>query len=219
MDCEDAGMTERSQCGCANDGLAMDATSGVTPPLLPTLVMALVLGAASLFCREPEVPAPAPTTLAARIASAPATLVSEAVPATPFVPAALTFPRQFPLMVAAHVAAPVQGTPPVQGTVAAPAVAQHRPSGPRVAALRRPAPAKAIAAPAAAQHADPVGTVAQAEVPVEAGGLLPDLALPFAPAIRAVGRARDFVGVQGAAARTQASALGGAVVDFVGTLR
>lgn len=191
----------------------MDATSGVTPPLLPTLVMALVLGAASLLCREPEVPAPAPTALAARIASAPATLVSEAGPATPFVPAALTFPSQFPLMVAAHIAAPVQGA------AAAPALAQHRPPGPRVAALRRPAPVKAIAAPAAAQHADPVGTVAQAEVPAEADGLLPDLALPFAPAIRAVGRARDFVGVQGAAARTQASALGGAVVDFVGSLR
>ncbi|MCJ2080904.1 hypothetical protein [Methylobacterium sp. J-090] len=199
-------MTERNQCGCADEGLGMDATSGVTPPLLPTLLMALVLGAGSLLCREPDAPAPAPTALAAQIASAPATLVAEAVPTTPFVPAALAFPRQFPLAVAAQAGAPM------------PVIAQHRPAGPRVASLRRVAPPKAAVAPEI-PRVDPVASVARAEVPVEADDFLPDLALPFAPAIQAVGRARDFVGVQGAAARTQASALGGAVVDFVGTLR
>lgn len=203
-------MTERSQCGCANEGLAMDATSGVTPPLLPTLVVALVLGAASLLCRDADAPAPAPTALAARIASAPATLVSEAVPTTPFVPAALAFPHQFPLVVAVQTTAPAQAAAPV------PAVAQHRPAGPRVATLRRVPPTQA--APEI-PRADPVTSVVRAEAPVEADGVLPDLALPFAPVIEAVGRAHDFVGAQGAAARTQASALGGAVVDFVGTLR
>ncbi|KQP08584.1 hypothetical protein ASF28_20735 [Methylobacterium sp. Leaf99] len=214
MDCEDAGMTERNQCGCADEGLGMDATSGVTPPLLPTLLMALVLGAGSLLCREPDAPAPAPmaaprtvisTTMAPRIVAAPAIQVAEAAP--PFVPAALAFPRQFPIVVAA---------------ASMTAVAQHRPAGPRVAALRRAAPAKThIAEAAEVPRADPVASVAQVEAPApaEADDLLPDLALPFAPAIRAVGRARDFVGIQGAAARTQASALGGAVVDFVGTLR
>jgi hypothetical protein len=208
----------------------MDATSGVTPPLLPTLLVALVLGAASLICREPDAPAPVPATaisitLAPRSAEA-SEATATAMAAENFLPATLAFPRQFPLVMAAQAPVPPQAAAP----------GPHRPAGSRVATLRRTAPAKAAPAAEAlhgqAAQADPIPHVATVEakrvsggaVPAASGDLLPDLslpdlALPFAPAIQAAGRARDFVGAQSTAARTQATALGGAVVEFVEALR
>lgn len=227
-------MTVRNHCGSVDEGLSMDATSGVTPPFLPTLFVALLLGAASLVCRESDTPAPDPTTsisttLAPRSATAPvatiaAGMVDEAEAAVTFVPAALAFPRQFPLVLATQVAAAQTATPQ---TATPQVVAQgpHRPAGPRIATLRRSAAGKTthVAEPprGEAPQADPIPHVAKAET---SGDVMPDLsppdfALPFAPAIQTVGRVRDFVGVQGAAARTQVTALGGAVVEFVEALR
>lgn len=207
-------MTVRNHCGSTDEGLGMDATSGVTPPFLPTLLVALMLGAASLLCREPEVSAPVPataisTTLAPRNIVEP---VATGSIAEAFVPATLAFPRQFPLVLTAQAVAPPQASP-------------RRPAGPRVATLRRMAPAKAPApAPAEAVHgeADPIPHVAGIDAMPDASPSdlsLPDLALPFAPAIQAAGRVRDFVGGQGVAARTRAAALSGAVVEFVEALR
>lgn len=172
-------------------------------PFLPTLATALVLGAASLLCREPAPAAPV-------------------VPA----PAASVEPRAF------HAAAPVEAALP--RPPAAIAFAQFPPSlvlpEARIAAAPHPAARIATAATAATlrractaprcaegppRRPDPFAEAVR-PAPVEAeaevrDGLLPDLALPFAPAARVVGEAAAYV-------RTGAAALGGSVVMLVDRL-
>lgn len=222
-DCGDAGMTVRHHCGSVDEGLSLEATSGVTPPLLPTLVVALVLGAASLLCREPDAPtSTAPTTaisttLAPRSVAEPRSVVEPVTTgsiAETFVPATLAFPRQFPLVLTAQAVAPPQAS-------------ARRPAAPRVATLRRTPPAKppvpAEAVRGEAAPADPIAGIDTASRGASDDSMpnwsLPDLALPFAPAIETAGRVRDFVGGQGAMARTQATALSVAVVEVVEALR
>lgn len=192
---------------------------GVTPPLLPTLVMAAILGAASYFCHEPTAvvtPAPVPATA---VAAAPAS-VAEA----PFVPASLAFPLQFPQT-------PVPMIAVAEAEVARP-VAAHRATRPaRVAAPRREVPRVVAKAPDATPIPSPASApdrplpFAAEETTVASSdeGLLPAIALPFAPTIRVVTQASAaagaFVGAQGASLNAGATSLGSAVSGWVGHLR
>ncbi|NEU13377.1 hypothetical protein G3T14_14735 [Methylobacterium sp. BTF04] len=206
-------MAARNRCSAEADALRSEATAGVTPPLLPTLVVAVVLAAASFYC---EVPATHPTTpapaLAVRMSAATLSPAAEAPVVTPFVPAALTFPLQFPIVVAAHAEGATRQI--------ALQVPPHRPAGPRIATVRRPVPTKIAPADSAV-----VGSAAVEPVSIDASagpetdeGVLPSLALPFAPTIRAATRAATFVGVQSAAVGAEAASLGEAMAGIVNRL-
>ena len=168
---------------------------GVTPPLLPTLAMAVILGAASYLCHEPAAVAPPASVPATALAAAP-----EATAEAPFIPAPLAFQTQFPLVVA-------QAEPAIQARKAV-----ARPA--RIAAPRRPEPPRvATKAPLAAEKTPqvfekalpfvPEAEVSQAAAETDGGLLpavalpdvtLPDVALPFAPTIRAFSRASAAAG-------------------------
>lgn len=179
------------------------ASRGVTPPLLPTLMMAVILGAASYFCHEPAaVQAPAPV-LATAVASAPV-----ATAEAPFIPAPLAFQTQFPMIVLA------QAEP-------APAAQAHKAARPaRIAAARRVESPRAVTRtldkgpdrapstpdkplPFAAEDAP--GTVAASDEGVLPDIAPPEIALPFAPTIRAV--------TQAGVAASQVGAAAGAYMD------
>ncbi len=193
---------------------------GVTPPLLPTLMMAAILGAASYFCHEPvTVEAPAPV-LATAVAAAP-----EAVVDAPFIPASLAFQTQFPMIVGAKVQLQAEATPVLQ-----PHKAPARPA--RLAAPRRAEPARVVAKvvqdkatpvadrplPFAAEADETPESVAAAD-----DGVLPMIALPFVPTIRAVTQASAaagaFVGAKGVALGAETANLGAAMTGWVGGLR
>lgn len=206
-----------------------DAASGTTLPFLPTLATAVAIAALSLLCREPSAPAAGAASVpvqAVLAEAAPAPLIDalsfrppvagdgseEAVRA----PAALAFAQAYPLL------------PCEPRVAAAPARA------PRLAAAARRMPCSACSeaaprrsdAPPATRAAEAPAAIqapAAVQAPVDAEDamqheetLLPRLALPFAPAVRAVDRAFDraagFV-------RTGASALGGSVSVVVDRLR
>lgn len=218
---------------------------GVTPPLLPTLAMAAILGAASYLCQEPAIVAPA-SVPATAVAAAP-----EATAETPFIPAPLAFQAQFPLVIVAQAEPTAQAhrTGPRPARLAAP----RRFENPRLAVAK-----VAATADKASQGSDkasqgsekvpqafarpPQGRekalpfVAEAEVSHAAAegdegvlpgiGLpdvtLPDIALPFAPTIRAVTQAGAaagaFMGAKTAAAGTFVSAQGAALGAGTATL-
>ncbi|KQU29329.1 hypothetical protein ASG63_17760 [Methylobacterium sp. Leaf94] len=223
---------------------------GVTPPLLPTLAMAVILGAASYLCHEPAPVAPA---------SVPATAVAAAPEATavaPFIPAPLAFQSQFPLVIVAQAepAAQAHRTLPRPARLAAPRGFEH----PRLAAAKvapttdkapqvserapqapaRPPQVREKALPSAAE-AEVSHAAAEGDEGVLPGiGLpdatLPDLALPFAPTIRAVTQAGaaagafmgaktaaagTFVSDQSAALGAETATLGAAVSGWIGRLR
>ncbi|MCJ2036512.1 hypothetical protein [Methylobacterium sp. J-068] len=207
---------------------------GVTPPLLPTLMMAAILGAASYFCHEPAViEAPVPATA---VASAP-----EAVADAPFIPAPLAFQTQFPMIVAARAEA-VAVVQPHKAPVRSARIAAPRRADPRVvaratvekaptdkAATEKAALAPEKALPFAAEAEEPATSVAASD-----DGILPEIALPFAPTIRAVTRASaaagafmgakgaalgTFVGAKGAVLGTETATLGAAVSGWVDGLR
>ncbi len=213
-------MLARNQCGSETGTLGPAASTGVTPPLLPTLVVAVVLAAASVFCPDTRTAPAAPEAPAVRMSSmmAPA---AEAPAEVAFMPAALAFPLQFPITAALPVETATRpaGLPQAslpQTSLSQAAIPAHRPAA-RIAARNRPAPARG----AQQGPAEPVPVVAGAEPasPEVGEGVLPALALPFAPTLRIASRAANFVGVQSAAAGAKAVALGDAVVDLVGSLR
>ena len=207
------------------------SSRGVTPPLLPTLAMAAILGAASYLCHEPAAVAPpAPVsaaTLATAVAAAPAS-VAEA----PFIPAPLAFQVQFPQT-------PVPMVAEADPARAAPAHRAARPA--RIAAARREAPRVAAKAPSTAAPTAPeqipapnrpLPFVAESPFAAEAEettvasseeGVLPALALPFAPTIRAVTQASAaagaFVGAKGASLSAGTATLGAAVSGWMDGLR
>lgn len=196
-------MVECRMSETVQDALASESGSGMALPLLPTLVVAVIVAAASFLCSEPaRVSSEAPA-IAAAVAESPAAQPASVDAAANFVPAALAF-RQFPFVVEARSEAP------------------QRRAAPRVAArttIRRPdiARADAIHAAPAIMKAGPA-----APPPVETASEdapLPAIALPFAPAISALGRAGSFIGAQGTVAGARAVALGDAVVGLVGGLR
>ncbi|GEP05468.1 hypothetical protein MOX02_35060 [Methylobacterium oxalidis] len=191
-----------------------DAASGTTLPFLPTLATAVAIAALSLLCREPSAPAAGAASVPVQAVLAEAAPLIDALSFRPPVagdgsaeavraPAALAFAQVYPLL------------PCEPRVAAAPARA------PRLAAARRtPCSACSEAGP---RRSDAPPATRAAEAPVDAEEamqqeetLLPRLALPFAPAVRAVDRAFDraagFV-------RTGASALGGSVSVVVDRLR
>lgn len=209
------------------------SSRGVTPPLLPTLAMAAILGAASYLCHEPAAVAPpAPVSaaaLATAVAAAPAS-VAEA----PFIPASLAFQVQFPQT-------PVPMVAEADPARVAPAHRVARPA--RLAAARREAPRVATKAPQMAPEQIPApdrplpfvaesSFVAESPFAAEAQettvasseeGVLPALALPFAPTIRAVTQASAaagaFVGAKGASLSAGTASLGAAVSGWMDGLR
>ena len=175
-------------------------------PFLPTLATALVLGAASLLCREPA-PAPAPVAPSAPAASVAPHAFHAAAPveaALPRPPAAIAFaqvppsfvPPSFVLPEIRTAAHPVARVATTAGTPRRACTAPRCAEGPP----RRPDPFSEAVRPA------PVEAEAQVR-----DGLLPDLALPFAPAVRAVGDAAAYL-------RTGASALSSSVAVLVDRL-
>lgn len=208
------------------NALASEAGSGMALPLLPTIVVAVIVSAASFLCQTPSAPVletpvgPPMVEMESRTAQA---NPAEADPTVAFVPAALAFRDQFPLR--DHGAMSVAAT----GAVTPP----RRPAA-RVAAkptLRRTDPARSETARAESARPDAVRvpSVAVAKAPavapepfrVEAEAeedLVPRLALPFAPAISAISRAGSFVGTQSAAAGAKAVALGNVVTGLVDSL-
>ena len=204
------------------------SSRGVTPPLLPTLAMAAILGGASYLCHEPAAVAPAPVSAAATaVAAAPAS-VAEA----PFIPASLAFKVLF-------LQTPVPMVAEADPARAAPAHRAARPA--RIAAARREAPRVAAKAPSAAPLTTPeqipapnrpLPFVAESPFAAEAEettvasseeGVLPALALPFAPTIRAVTQASAaagaFVGAKGASLSAGTATLGAAVSGWMDGLR
>ena len=203
-------------------GLASGERASASLPFLPTLVTALVLAGASFLCREPAQDKPVPP-----VASVEKVVLIDphafpepaASPAEPRPPAALAFAQAYPMLPA---------EPRAMASRPAPRIAAMPPRRPPClrceATPRRPEPALA-ARPAElkATEASRFEPVTAELVPPELGGpetveaaaedtLLPDLALPFAPATRAAGRAADFL-------RTGATALGGSVAVLVDRLR
>ncbi|KQQ44405.1 hypothetical protein ASF58_20935 [Methylobacterium sp. Leaf125] len=211
---------------------------GVTPPLLPTLAMAAILGGASYLCQEPAIVAPA-SVPATAVAAAP-----EATAETPFIPAPLAFQAQFPLVIVAQAEATAQvhRTGPRPARLAAPrrfenprlAVAKVAPTADKASQGSEKVPQAFARPPQGREKALPF--VAEAEVSHAAAegdegvlpgiGLpdvtLPDIALPFAPTIRAVTQAGAaagaFMGAKTAAAGTFVSAQGAALGAGTATL-
>lgn len=213
---------------------------GVTPPLLPTLAMAMILGAASYFCHEPAAVAPPASVPATAVAAAP-----EAQAETLYIPAPLAFRTQFPLVVAAQADAMTVGSIPQIGKAVTRSarVAPRRLENPRVAAKAPPVVGRA---PPVVEQALPFAD--EAEVSSASAGsdegvlpgiglpdvALPDVALPFAPTIRTVSEAGAaasafvgaksaaagaFVEAKGAALGVGTASLGAAVSGWVGRLR
>lgn len=201
------------------DALVSEAGSGMALPLLPTLVVAVIVSAASFLCQAPSAPSPEATASVSAVeAQGPQDSAPEAIA---FVPAALAFGGQFPL----------------RDDVAWIAEAAPRRAAPRVAAVKPPSRRPDAARPEMARNdghkADGLKPDAARVAPVVAArttvpsepfeaasdeGLIPDLAIPFAPAISALTRAGSFVGTQSAAAGAQAVALGNVVTGLVDRL-
>lgn len=197
-----------------------DGTARLSLPFLPTLVTALVLGAASLLCREPAAEPPAAPAALVAPPDVYAALPVEAVP--PRVPAAIAFAEQYPL-------SPARPEPrgPALRPPARIAAARRPCAGPHCTdAARRPEPFAALARPEpvpataearnAAKPAAWPATLPAAQVET-AGALLPDIALPdialpFAPVTRAVGEAAALV-------RRGAASVGGSVSVVIDGLR
>ncbi|MGU3361839.1 hypothetical protein ACLBWX_16025 [Methylobacterium sp. M6A4_1b] len=183
---------------------------GVTPPLLPTLMMAVILGAASYLCQEPTAVVPPASVPATAVAAAP-----EAEAETPHIPAPLAFQTQFPLaMVTQADPAPVVQARRTTPRTVTRLTVSRRAEAPRVAGKATPAnePLPFVA------EVEAASAVSDAEE-----GVLPEAALPFAPTIRAVTRASAaagaFVGAQGAALGAGTATLGAAVSGWVERLR
>lgn len=188
-------------------------------PFLPTLVTALVLGAGSLLCREP-----APATPVAPVPAAPAPAASvaprafhAAVPAEaalPRPPAAIAFAQFPPSLVLPDVRTAALPLPlPLPSPL--PSLLPHPAARVATAGTLRRACTAPRCAEGPPRRPDPFSEAVR-PAPVEAeaqmrDGLLPDLALPFAPAVRVVGEAAAYV-------RTGATALGGSVAGSVAGL-
>ncbi|HEV7440099.1 MAG TPA: hypothetical protein VGN94_10825 [Methylobacterium sp.] len=213
-------------------GLASGERASASLPFLPTLVTALVLAGASFLCREPAQDKPVPP-----VASVEKVVLIDphafpepaASPAEPRPPAALAFAQAYPMLpaepraMASRPAPRIAAMPPRRPPCLR---CEATPRRPEPALAARPAELKATEAsrfepataePVTAELSGPElgGPELGAPETVEAAAedtLLPDLALPFAPATRAAGRAADFL-------RTGATALGGSVAVLVDRLR
>jgi hypothetical protein len=227
-------LIRQSPSDAMPNGLATGEGSSASLPFLPTLATALVLAGASFLCREPAqdrpVP-PVPGVETVMLIDPHAFPEPAAAPAEPRPSAALAFAQAYPLLpaepraVASRIAPRIATTPRVAVTpriAPMPRIAAMPPRRPPCldrgldceATPRRPEPVLA-SQPAEPKAAESLVSETRAPETIEAAtedDLLPDLALPFAPAARAAGRAADFV-------RTGAATLGGSVTVLVDRLR
>ncbi|MGU3540913.1 hypothetical protein [Methylobacterium sp. A54F] len=184
--------------------------SGLGLPFLPTLATAVIVAGFSLLCREPAAVPAAPAAPAAVDARAFAAAGDTARPhgaaaAAPRAPASIAFGR-FPLAPEAF-AAPVIVVAPAPRIAAVPAPRRACP-GPRCGEAHRPVVAAQAPEP---PRTDPFASRAGTQTADEEG-VLPDFALPFAPATRALSEAAALV-------RTGATALRGSVAIAMDGLR
>ena len=217
-------MAAKTLCRPDPNAFASESGAGTALPLLPTLVVAAVVGALAL-CREP-VPTPVapdhqPTAgaMAAQEAQEAAPIVigpyqvgldrAGRLAAADGLPGSIAFARHFPVI--------ADGSAERVAPARVARAAHPRPdcTGGRCAETTR-------ALAASPRPMPPVRTAVHATAPVDAEpetGMLPDVALPFAPTIRVVNQAVGFVGHRASAAGTDALALCDAVTGFVGGLR
>ncbi|WP_155935154.1 hypothetical protein [Methylobacterium sp. 10] len=192
-------------------------------PLLPTIVVAMIVSAASFLCQTPSAPVPetpaSPRMVEMESRTAQAEPIETADLGAAFVPAAFAFRDQFPLR---DPVAMTAGAAPRRATsrTAAAKPSQRRSDSARSemakAEATRPDASRApsvVAAKAAAVSPEPFRIEAEADE-----DLVPRLALPFAPAISAISRAGSFVGTQSAAVGAEAMALGNVVTGLVDRL-
>lgn len=212
-------MAARNLCRSDPTAFASEASAGAALPLLPTLVVAAVVGAMAL-CREPAPPThePVAAVTASHETAEPIVIGPYQVgldgsgrpTATGQLSGSLAFARHFPVIVET----PVERVAPTRVARAA-----HPRAGCTGARCAETTGALAAAPP---RPAETTRGATPAAFPVELereAGLLPDLALPFAPTIRAVKQVVGFVGHQAATARADAVALCDSVADLVGGLR
>ena len=183
------------------DTLRSGSEARLSLPFLPTLVTALVIGVASLICREPAVAPALPPAAVGPQAFAPAAVAAEPAPRAP---AALIFAEHYPLV-------PGAAPRPVPRLAAAASRRQalraaEPPRRPETLAAR-PAPAADPLAPARGERMSEVA---------EGDSLLPDLVLPFTatvtPAVRAAGETAAFL-------KARATSLGGSVSAVMAVMR
>lgn len=231
-------MAAKSRLCSEPDDFAGASTAGAALPFLPTLAFAAILGLGAV-CWETAAPLrePSATASAAVAASTPMPRMaradtevanSTAKPAfagevTHRPPAAIVFAHQFPLSADTVILAKAPVTRPLHRVArSAPSCTGSRctePSQTASAVLRRPHPL--AAAPSSTTPDDPFASsrqVERAEASVTEGSA-PDQALPFAPAIRAVGQTVGVIGSRAAILRGEAVALGGVVTDLLDGLR
>ncbi len=184
------------------DTLTSGSEARLSLPFLPTLVTAVMIGAASLLCREPAKAPALPAAAVGPQAFAPVTAAEPPARA----PAALIFAEHYPLV-------PGAAARPAPRLAAAASRRQalraaEPPRRPETLAAR-PAPADPL------PHADPMAPARAAEV-AEGESLLPDLVLPFAatvtPAVRAAGETAVFL-------KDRADSLGGSVSAVMAAMR
>lgn len=216
-------MAGNSLCRSEPAAFASESRAGAALPLLPTLLVAAVVGTLAL-CREPAPMASAPAqepaaqAVASHQAAEPITIGpyqvgldgSGRLGATSPISGSLAFARQFPVIVAG----PTDRAAPTRVA----RTAHPRPGCPGTRCGETTG-ALATASPRAAEQlraGTPPAVAFEAE---REPSVLPDLALPFAPTLRVVRQAVGIVGHQATAARTDALALCDAVADLVGGLR
>ncbi|WP_375463078.1 hypothetical protein [uncultured Methylobacterium sp.] len=171
-------------------------------PFLPTLVTALALGAASLLCREPVPAAPVSPAPSASVEPHAFHAALPAEAALPRPPAVLAFAQRYPL------------SPALREPRAAPPTARLATAGPIRHACIGPRCSEGVPRrtdPLAAKPPQPAAAEAEA-----GDGLLPDLALPFAPAFAPAAR---VAGEAAALVRTGAASIGGTVSVLVERMR
>ncbi len=217
-------MSGKTRHGSDLDHFASESRAGMALPLLPTLVVAALVGAMAL-CHEPA--APGPETRAAAIDAAqravggePQAKVDVANP----LPASLAFTQQFPMnpeiwvvpSAAAQVALRTETSRPAATRSLRAAAARHVCPGPRCgeAASARADEVHVVAATDASPHPSRNSSATEdSPFPDLPDLALPDLTLPFAPTVRAATR---FVGEQAVAMRSEAVTLRDSVVELVG---
>lgn len=204
------------------NALASEAGTGMALPLLPTIVVAVIVSAASFLCQTPSAPIPE-TPASTRIVemesrTAQARPIETADLGTAFVPAAFAFRDQFPLRDMVTTTASIA---PRRATSRTAAVkpSQRRSDSARSEMAKteatRPDANRVPSVVAAKAAISPEPFRVEAEADEE---LIPHLALPFAPAISAITRAGSFVGTQSAAVGAEAMALGNVVTGLVDRL-
>lgn len=211
-------MSGKTRHGSDPDHFASESRAGMALPLLPTLIVAALVGTMAL-CHEPA--APGPETRAAAVDAAQQVPVGEpqgeVAVANPL-PASLAFAQQFPMnpeiwvvpSATAQVALRTEPSRPAATRTVRVTTTASRPTCPGTRCGDPRAVATADAPTSPPRH---VADVEDSPFPALPDLALPDLTLPFAPTVRAATR---FVGEQAVAMRSEAGTLRDSVVELVG---